>query len=69
MADPVSKCDCHLPTDPPDDGSEWWQPTVDDDPGPLFLPGRAGILSGHVGAVPGWVGRWSGPEVGTCYGR
>jgi hypothetical protein len=30
----MSKCECFLPTDPPDDGSEWWQPIVDDDPGP-----------------------------------
>jgi hypothetical protein len=30
----VSKCDCFLPTDPPSDGTEWWQPTIDDDPGP-----------------------------------
>jgi hypothetical protein len=29
----MSKCECHLPTEPPT-GGEWWQPTVDDDPGP-----------------------------------
>lgn len=30
---PESKCECYLPTDPPD-GVAWWQPQLDDDPGP-----------------------------------
>lgn len=30
----MTKCDCHLPTDPPEDGTEWWQPELDLDPGP-----------------------------------
>jgi hypothetical protein len=29
----MNKCECFLPTDPPS-GAEWWQPLVDDDPGP-----------------------------------
>jgi hypothetical protein len=28
----ADRCECHLPTDPPDDGTEWWQPTIDDEP-------------------------------------
>lgn len=31
MAD---RFECLLPIDPPADGTEWWQPTLDDDPGP-----------------------------------
>jgi hypothetical protein len=29
----VSKCECFLPTDPPEDGSQWWQPELDMEPG------------------------------------
>lgn len=31
MAD---RCECFLPIGPPSDGADWWQPTIDDDPGP-----------------------------------
>lgn len=31
--DASRKCDCHLPIDPPE-GANWWQPILDDDPGP-----------------------------------
>ncbi|MGH3586259.1 MAG: hypothetical protein ACRDQ0_08025 [Pseudonocardia sp.] len=39
MAD---RCDCFLPTDPPDDGSEWWQPTLDDEPDDVKAVARVG---------------------------
>lgn len=29
----MTKCVCFLPTEPPDDGAEWWQPELDFDPG------------------------------------
>ena len=29
----MNKCECHLPTDPPA-GADWWQPSIDLDPGP-----------------------------------
>lgn len=29
----MNKCECFLPTEPPS-GVDWWQPIVDDDPGP-----------------------------------